>query len=173
MHAKELKRTTNTGRLAVEALVNSEIIVRGAGEENADGSFKAPRLNLMQSLLPGYRPILLFPYDEATELDDAYVHLFTNDPKPFQMLVPDGNWRQASKVHSRHPELANVPRVKISLENQSRVHLRAEHMPEGMSTLEAIARAIGQLESRDAEAALLELYSEKLSRTLRGRGIKN
>ena len=43
-------------------------------------------------------------------------------------------------------------------------------MPEGMSTLEAIARAIGILESREAEAQLLALYSEKLNRTLRGRG---
>jgi hypothetical protein len=39
-----------------------------------------------------------------------------------------------------------------------------------MSTLEAIARAVGIIESREAESQLLELYRVKLSRTIEGRG---
>jgi DTW domain-containing protein len=72
-------------------------------------------------------------------------------------------------VHSRHPELLDVPRVKISTPNLGQLHLRAEHTVEGMATLEAIAKAIGLLESREAETALLALYREKLERTTIGR----
>ena len=32
IHAKELKRTTNTGRLAIHALLNSKMCVRGEGQ---------------------------------------------------------------------------------------------------------------------------------------------
>lgn len=161
IHSKELKRTTNSGRLAIHALSNSEMIVRGA-KADLDS---APR----EILKAGFTPLLFFPADDATELTEDFVRGLA---KPVQLIVPDGNWRQASKVHSRIPEFASVRRVKISAANEGLAHLRAEHRPEGMSTLEAIARAIGIIESREAEAALLRLYSEKLRRTLLGRGIK-
>lgn len=121
-------------------------------------------------MLTGYRQLLFFPSDEAVELTPDSVAGMKDPSRPVQLLVPDGNWRQASKVNSRHPEIANVPRVKISTPSLSVRHLRREHKSEGMSTLEAIARAIGIIESREAEAVLLELYAEKLARTLQGRG---
>ncbi len=172
IHAKELKRTTNSGRLAIEALTNSEMIVRGAsGPIDKDGSRRAPPVDLSLSLLPIYVPLLFFPDDDAVELTpDLVTDLTQRNKFPIQLLVPDGNWRQASKVHSRHPELATVQRVKISTPNTAKKHLRLEHLEAGMSTLEAIARALGIIESREAETKLLALYQEKLSRTLQGRG---
>lgn len=170
IHAKELKRTTNSGRLAIEALKNSEMIVRGAS--GPVGSRRLPPVDLAPSLLPSYVPVLFFPADDALELKPELVASLSENYKyPIQLLVPDGNWRQASKVHSRHPELANVPRVKISTPNTAKNHLRVEHLAAGMSTLEAIAKAIGIVESREAEAKLLALYREKLERTLQGRGL--
>ncbi len=161
IHAKELKRTTNSGRLAIHAMPNSQMIVRGA----KDDAEHSP----ISILRAGYHPLLFFPADDAIELSEEFVR---NLKRPVQLIVPDGNWRQASKVHSRISELASVTRVKISTPNEGQVHLRAEHRPEGMSTLEAIARAIGILESREAEQKLLMLYSEKLIRTILGRGTK-
>lgn len=161
IHAKELKRTTNSGRLAIHALKQSEMIVRGAKEDAS-----TPPRSLLK---PGYQPLLFFPADDAVELTEDFVRSLKG---PVQLIVPDGNWRQASKVHSRISELVDVTRVKISTPNEGLVHLRAEHRPEGMSTLEAIARAIGIIESRGAEQKLISLYFEKLKRTLIGRGIK-
>ena len=172
IHAKEMKRTTNTGRLALEALTNSEVVIRGRrGPIDIDGKTPAPAIDLSKFLQPDYLPLLFFPCDEAVELTADFVRSIRGSANlPIQLLVPDGNWRQASKVHSRHPELSNVVRVKISTPNTAEKHLRAEHLIEGMSTLEAIARAVGIIESREAEARLLGLYGEKLSRTLTGRG---
>ncbi len=160
IHAKELRRTTNTGLLATKALVNSQILVRGA--DNG-------RLNLSELLNPMYRPILFFPAEGAEELNLDFV---SQSELPIHLIVPDGNWRQASKVHHRHPELKDIPRVMIKLPNTDTHHLRAESTPEGMATLQAIAHALGVIEGEFVKQKLLELYHLKLERTLLGRGVR-
>lgn len=115
IHAKELKRTTNTGRLALKALTNSEMRVRGEDRTI---------LNLTDLLIPSYRTLLFYPSEEAFELDEKLV---AESTLPIQLIVPDGSWRQASKVHYRHHELKNIPRVKISTPNTSLLHMRAEN----------------------------------------------
>ncbi len=159
VHYRELRRTTNTGSLAVRALANSEMRVRGEDRAGMD----------LSDLLNGeYRTVLFYPSEEAQDLTPEFV---AGDPRPIQMIVPDGNWRQASKVHYRHKELKDVPRVMIKAANTARYHLRTEHREEGMATLQAIAHAMGVLEGPEVKAELLKLYSLKLERTLLGRGI--
>ncbi|RYZ72671.1 MAG: DTW domain-containing protein [Proteobacteria bacterium] len=158
IHRKELKRTTNTGRLALAALTNSEMFVRGeAGKE----------LEFEKILSDDYHPLLFFPADDAAELTREFV---SKIEKPIRLIVPDGNWRQASKIHYRHREFDGVTRVKFSDPNLATQHLRAETSPEGMSTLEAIAKAYGIIEGDEVGNQLLALYREKLERTLLGRG---
>lgn len=157
VHAKELKRTTNTGRLAVRALKNSEMRVRGLGA-----------LDLSDLLNPAYRPVLFYPSEHAVELTPEFL---AEDQRPVHLIVPDGNWRQASKVAIRHKELGAVPHVKISRPNPARFFLRAETTPEGMATLQAIAEAFRVLEGEDAYRDLSDLYKLKLQRTLKGRGV--
>ncbi len=159
IHAKELKRTTNTGRLAVKALKNSEMRIRGADRDGLD---------LSDLLSPSYRTVLFYPSDAAVELNADFVR---QDSRPLQLIVPDGNWRQASKVHYRHKELKEIPRVKISTPNQAVRHLRAETTPEGMATLEAIAQAYRIIEGVEAGDKLQQLFELKLERTLKGRGV--
>lgn len=157
VHHRELKRTTNTGRLAVKALINSELHVRGA---------IGARLDVTPLLTPAYRTVLFYPSEQALDLTADFV---AQDPRPIHLLVPDGNWRQASKVATRYPELKQIAHVQIRAVNTARWHLRAEHKPEGMSTLEAIARALRIVEGEAAFLALMELYQLKLERTLMGR----
>jgi DTW domain-containing protein len=93
------------------------------------------------------------------------------EPTPIQLLVPDGTWRQARKIHSRHPELRDLPRVKISTLNNSTFQLRAQSKPERMATLQAIAQALGIIEGDRVRAQLMRLYRAKIDRTLKARGI--
>lgn len=164
VHAKELKRTTNTGRLALQALRNSEMHVRGEGKE---------RLDLSEILDPVYQPLLLYPSDDAVELDADFV---ASLKRPVLLIVPDGNWRQASKVHHRHRELAQVQRVclKRNIADEktkaAQKKLRAESTADGMATLEAIAHALWWLEGEAVGASLQQLYEQKLTQTLLGRG---
>ncbi len=158
IHAKELKRTTNTGRLALKALINSEIRIRGKEHE---------ALDLSDLLNSSYRTLLFYPSQNALELDEKLVN---EDPRPIQLIVPDGNWRQASKVHYRHHELQGVPRVKISTPNTAKFHIRAETTEAGMATLEAIAQALGIIEGIKVKEILMDIYQKKLEATLLGRG---
>ena len=159
VHTKELKRTTNSGRLALEALTNSSLKIRGIIGENLD---------LTPDLTTSYQSLLFYPSEDARELNSDFMKTIK---KPVQLIVPDGNWRQASKVATRHRELKDIPRVKITTPNTARHHLRAESTEYGMSTLEAIAKALGVIEGPEAEAALTRLYRAKLEATLKGRGI--
>lgn len=159
VHAKELKRTTNTGKLTLEALPNSIMKIRGIKNE---------ALDLSDQLTSDYQSLLYYPADGAEDLNQNFMKSLT---RPVQLIVPDGNWRQASKVHIRHKELRGLPRVMIKEKNTARYHLRAESTSYGMSTLEAIAKALGVIEGLEVEAALMQMYRAKLQNTLKGRGI--
>ena len=64
IHHRELPRSSNTGLLAVKALVNSEVRIRGEG--------RAP-LDLKDVLSSQYRTFLFYPTNDAVELDKALV----------------------------------------------------------------------------------------------------
>lgn len=158
IHYLELKRTTNTGRLAVNVLDNSEMIVRGREGE---------RVNLRDSLQAEYHPLFLFPSDDAEDLTPDFLSQLT---RPVQLFVPDGNWRQASKVYGRHPEISDVQCVKIGVRKPDLKFIRKETRPLGMSTLQAIAFALGIIEGSEVEDHLLKVYHSKWEQTLMSRG---
>jgi DTW domain-containing protein len=160
IHTRELKRTTNTGKLALKALTNSEMRIRGESV--------AP-IDLKDLLSPDYESLLFYPSKDAVavELSAEYIKSLK---KPVQLIVPDGSWRQAGKVHIRHKEISHLPRVMLKVSNKARHHLRAEHTEFGMSTLEAVARALGVIEGQEIQSKLLDLYQAKLEQTLKGRG---
>jgi tRNA-uridine aminocarboxypropyltransferase len=159
VHHREMRRSSNTGLLALRALVNSEMRIRG---ETKDA------LDLSDLVASRYRTFLFYPSDNAVELDKELV---AQEPRPIQLIVPDGTWRQARKVHYRHPELKNVQRVKISTPHSSIFQLRAQHKPERMATLQAVAQGLGVIEGDLVEAQLIKLYHAKVERTLIGRGL--
>jgi len=125
-------------------------------------------LELRDLLTDRYRTFLFYPSVDAVELDNELV---AQTQTPIQLIVPDGTWRQARKVHSRHHELKDVPRVKISTPDSSKFHLRAQHRPEGMATLQAIAHGLGVIEGDLVKEQLMKLYDAKVERTLIGRGL--
>ena len=159
IHHRELSRSSNTGLLAIRALLNSEVRIRGENRE---------ALDLKELLTAQYRSFLFYPSADAVELNEALV---LQDSRPVQLLVPDGTWRQARKINSRHPELRDLPRVKISKPNNSIFQLRAQSKPERMATLQAIAEGLGIIEGTGVRAQLMKLYQAKIERTLKARGI--
>lgn len=159
IHHRELKRTTNTGRLAINSLQNSKMFIRG---------LKDSPLSLENLIQPNEQAFLLFPSEDALELTPEFLNDFQ---APFHLIVPDGNWRQASKVNSRYPELENIPRVIIRRETVDEKFLRAESTEDGMATLQAIAMAFSVLEDEQTGQQLMQVYREKLNRTIEARGL--
>jgi DTW domain-containing protein YfiP len=156
IHRYEARKPTNTGRLAAECLANSVVVVRGH-ESHPTPPFASD---------PGAQPLLLFPHEGATPLADVRL-----DPdRPVTLIVPDGNWRQASKVRQRVPGLRDVPCVGLPAGEPSIYRLRAEAHEAGLSTIEAIGRAMGLLEGEHVRRALDLVFRAMVERTLWSRG---
>jgi len=155
IHRYEDRKPTNTGRLATECLPNSQVCVRGHLGAPADASV----------FTEGYRPILLFPSDDARPLTE-----FVEGDLPVELVVPDGNWRQASKVRARVSGMSQVPCAILPPGPPTLYRLRSEPHEGGLATMEAIARALGILEGKAAQEALEQLFLVSVERTLWARG---
>lgn len=152
MHKAELRKPTNTGHLATAMLVNSQTIVRGnEGAPEDEIAWPADT-----------EPVLLFPHENAKPIERVD-HAVT-------LIVPDGNWRQAAKVRQRVPGLKNVRCVTLPPGPPTEYRLRAETQPNGLATIEAIARAFGVLEGPEVQAALERVFRTMVERTLWVRG---
>jgi DTW domain-containing protein YfiP len=85
--------------------------------------------------------------------------------------VPDGNWRQTSKMRRRDPIMADLPCVRLPPGPPSAYRVRKETKAEGLATIEAIARTLGILEGPTVQKALEDLLDLMVTRTLASRGI--
>lgn len=157
MHHREQNLTTNTARLATLALPDCQIRVRGLPGEALDTS----------GILESDRQCLfLFPSDDAEVLDENYRARLK---KPVTLIVPDGSWRQASKVGRRESFLQGIPRIKVAPGAPSEYRLRREPKAEGLATFEAIARILGVLEGRATQERLEAIFRIMVERTLASR----
>jgi DTW domain-containing protein YfiP len=158
MHTSEEVLPSNTARLAAKSLVNSEIRINGR---------LGDRLSADDLIQAGRRSLLLYPSAFAIELSSDFVASLT---EPVNLIVPDGKWRQTQKFVRREPALAGITHVKVPPGPPSQYLLRSQPNDNSLCTLEAIARALGILESRDAQAQLEAVLQVLVERTLRVRG---
>lgn len=157
IHRAEVRKPTNTGVLATECLANSHVLVRGH-QLTPNDRFQIPDGVVTQ-------PVLLFPHEGAIDLT-----AFARSSIPITLVVPDGNWRQASKVRQRVHGLDQIPCVTLPRAAPSTYRLRSEAHDTGLATVEAIARAFGILEGPQVEAALDRVFCAMVERTLWARG---
>lgn len=158
VHCREETKPTNTGQLAARCLVHSAVSIVG----------DRARPLALAAATECEQPLLLFPAEDAVPITT-----FAASERPVVLIVPDGNWRQASKMRKRIPGLAAVPCVTLPEAGPSEYRLRAEVRQGGLSTFEAIARALGILEGEAGppiEAAMHAVFRVMVERTLWLRG---
>ncbi len=158
MHTSEEVLTTNTARLAGKALTNSEVRIHGRRDE---------RMSFDGLIQPGRTSLLLYPSPIAVELTPEYSSQFGH---PINLIVPDANWRQTTKFVRHEPSLSGIQHVKLPQGTPSVYRLRTQRNVQHLCTLEAIARAIGVLESTAAQTSLETLLRVLVERTLWSRG---
>jgi len=158
MHTSEEVLTTNTARLAAKALTNCELRVHGRRDE---------RMLARGLVEPKRTSLLLYPSPIAVELTPEFVSKIES---PVNLIVPDANWRQTTKFVRHDPAVAGIKHVKLMPGKPSEYRLRVQRDPHNLCTLEAIARAIGALESLDAQHHLETLLRVLVERTLWSRG---
>jgi len=160
MHHREWVKPTATGPLALAMLPNSELRIQGDREQ---------LLDLSDLASPERRTLLLYPGEDAPVLSES---LLDADPRPVNLVVPDGNWRQAARMGKRLPGLEHATMVRLPTGEKTAWGVRRETNPEGLATFEAIARAFGIIESPEVRARMEELFRLMVSRTLEARGLK-
>jgi DTW domain-containing protein len=153
IHRAEIRKSTNTGRLVALLLSGSELRLRGE------------RSSPPRPPLPEGRRLLLFPDAAARELCAADAV-----GAPVVLLVPDGTWGQARRTWSRDPDARGAERVRLPAGASSRYGLRASQREGGLSTLEAVARAMGVLEGAHAEQKLMAAFDAFVTRSHRAAG---
>jgi DTW domain-containing protein YfiP len=154
LHQLERHKPSNTGHLALRCLPNSEVVIRGA----LDGTRHVPRWDEHGD------PVLLFPHPDALPLET-----WRDRGRPVTLIVPDGTWRQASRVRRRVPGLDAVPCAFVARDARSGYRLRHTPDPRRLSTLEAIAEALAVLEAAGgpgARDALLRIFAVMVERSL-------
>jgi tRNA-uridine aminocarboxypropyltransferase len=85
------------------------------------------------------------------------------------VVVPDGTWGQGQRVRSRIAGLADIPCATVTRDEPSRYRLRTTADPRRLSTLEAIAEALGVLEGDGPREALLRIFDVMVERSLDAR----
>ena len=158
MHYKELPKTTATGPLALAALENSELYVHGRRGQPVE----------LDHLHDDERRVLvLFPQEGACALSESFRD---DDPRPVTLLVPDGSWHQASRMPKRIAAVARAQPVTLPPGPATRWGVRKETHPSGLATFEAIARALGYLESNAVRLQLEGLFERMVTATYQNRG---
>ena len=159
MHTCEEVLTSNTAKLAAKALLNSEIRIRGRQYE---------RMTLEGLSQEGETSLLLFPSPHAAVLTSEFADSLA---RPLNLIVPDASWRQTTRFIRREPLFARMQHVKLVPGKPSEYFLRKQSSEHNLCTLEAIARALGVLESIEVQRQLETLLKVFVERTLWSRGL--
>ena len=160
MHSQERHKPSNTGRLALLCLPNSEVRYRGLPDRTP--------LDLSGLVDDEYESWMLHLSPESEVITPKLV---AKTIKPVRLLVLDGNWSQASRLGQKlSRQLPSVKHVILRAEKPSEYRLRSEHHPDGMATFEAIARAMGFLEGPEVQEKMERLFRMMTDRVLWTRG---
>lgn len=146
MHFREQYLTTNTVNLAKIVLSNLQVIQRGKDPLIVENELKVSK---------SYTPLFLFPDEGAHTLDKKFME--KRKEEKFHLIIPDGSWRQAKKIKRREDSLDKIESVVLpAVEGGSRYKLRKQSRVEGLCTYEALAYALGVLESEDLQEQMLK-----------------
>ena len=158
MHRREHHKPTATGPLALAILGNSELRIQGHRENPLD---------LSDLDVPGRRTLLLYPGDDVPILSAA---LLAADDRQVTLVIPDGSWRQASRMGRRLPGLEHAEMVRLPAGRETAWGIRKENQVDGLATFEAIARALGIIECAEIQKGMEELFALMVERTRQTRG---
>lgn len=154
-HPLEVRNAKNSARLLHLCLLGSRLEV---GE-----TFDAAALDALLHA-DGRAPLLLYPDtpgDAALGIapppaSDAAV---LARPDALRLVVLDATWRKSRKMLYLNPALQRLPRVALAEVPASAYRIRKAHAPHQLSSLEAAALALGELEGDGtAYAPLLQAF---------------
>jgi len=103
----------------------------------------------------GRDPVLLYP-DTPGDVSlgiappPALASRLLDDPGQLRLVVLDGTWRKSRKMLYVNPALQRLPRYALQDVQASAYRIRKAHAPHQLSTLEAAAHALSEMERKTA-----------------------
>ena len=140
-HPLEVANAKNSARLLHLSVPGSVLAV---GE-----AFGAATLETLLHA-DGRTPVLLYP-DIPGESAGAALAAASK----LRLVVLDATWRKSRKMLYLNPALQRLPRLALRDMPASSYRIRKAHAPDQLSTLEASAHALGQVEGDPARVAVL------------------
>lgn len=153
-HPDEAQHALNTARFVALGLQNAQLII-------------AETIDDIEQYLqqPGYRACVLFPGEQAQELNAYQAQQLT-----LLLIVPDGTWRKARKILHCNPLLAALPRVTLPAGLTSRYRLRKAPIQESLATVEAVSYALDILEPEADFSPLLRPFEALIEGQIKAMG---
>ncbi|MPS96001.1 tRNA-uridine aminocarboxypropyltransferase [Comamonas sp.] len=167
MHPMEVHEAKGTGHLLHLCLPHSRVLV---GEEFDAVALEAALHGRWGSRADidsaPHHSLLLYP---NTAGQDAALGLAAAGPLPLpwpqppehlRLVVIDGTWRKSRKMLYLNPALQALPRLPLLDVEDSGYRIRKAHLPGQLSSFEAAALALSQLQNRPEDAAAHAVLQE-------------
>lgn len=155
VHVRELTLTSNTAQFVEKLLPDqSQIFIRGKQFENFDAAPIVERSGT---------PLFLYPHEDAQILNEEFK---SKHPGPYHIIVPDGNWHQARRVRKREELFKSIPAITLPSGIETVYKLRKAPCPEWLSTFEAVAYALGILESPEIKDHMMKFFKLWVQQTI-------
>ena len=152
-HYKESYKASNTARIM--ALSSPDVKIIEYGKKDGDA---LPNLTNSNN-------IVVFPSSRSV---NEYDHSFVPD----QIIIIDGSWKQARRMHRRIPGLATLSHLKIAEANPPLPRIRKPNFTGGMSTMEACIQALSWFASPTCLNGLRNNYILWLNQVRKNTGIR-
>ena len=152
-HPSEVKNAKNTVRLLTLVSNNTQVLVGESADDFAQ--LRSQIKNAPNDFA------LLFPSDNAEEIVAA------GHNKVKTLILIDGTWKKAKKILLLNPWLQSIPHLTFSNDTKSQYAIRSSTIKGSLSTIEAAAYSMQQIENCDIEPFLCALNGLKLAFTKR------
>jgi DTW domain-containing protein YfiP len=151
-HPRESRTPIGTARMAHLALPNSAL--RIGLDFSADPEVRAA----LDGPQPAY---VVFPHLQAVAVADL------PRDRPVTLVVVDGTWWQAQKLLKLNPAVRALPHVAFTPRRPSEYRIRRQPADHCVSTIEALAEVLDELEpERGPFARLLDPFHAMIARQL-------
>ncbi|XP_059487139.1 tRNA-uridine aminocarboxypropyltransferase 2 [Neocloeon triangulifer] len=108
--------------------------------------FPLSKHNGLEELLRASNTLVLYPSKDSVPIED--IPKVDDNSEPYNLVVIDGTWAQAKSMYHNSPLLHNCIQIKLPMKGESEYIIRTQPNEGCLSTVEAVAEALGILEGR-------------------------
>ena len=148
-HFKEFEKRSNTGRVVMDVL--------GDAAEQVRWDRMNPPVRLVEEIEAGGVALV---YPGAVDENEGDLSGIT------QLIIIDGTWHEARKIHQRSPYLQKIRRISLETGEKSMYNLRKNQKESGLCTAECVIEVL----RRSGDVAAAERLQERFLAFIRPPG---